>query len=323
MATGASPMSANLVGALCAMGATVFFSINDMAIKFLADGYALHQVVLIRSLVGMFAWLVLIMPLSGGIGVVKTQKLGMHIVRGLCVVFANMCFFLGLATMPLAEAVAIFFVSPLIITVFSVIFLNEKVGVWRWGSVALGLAGVVVMMRPGSDTFQMAALLPVLAATGYACLHILTRKIGGTESAATMLFYIQVTFIVTSGLIGLALGDGRFSGTASPSIEFLTRAWIIPESRDWIILVAIGVGGAAGGYLISQAYRLSEAAFAAPFEYLAMPLAILFGVIVFDEWPDLNAWAGIGLIIGSGLVLLWRETIQHRMLTKTAPRLRR
>ena len=316
-------MSANLTGALCAMVAAAFFSINDVAIKFMSDGYALHQVVLIRSLVGMAVWAILIMPLSGGLKVVKTNRLGMHIMRGLCVVFANMCFFLGLATMPLAEAVAIFFVSPLIITVFSVIFLKEVVGPWRGGAIGIGLSGVIVMMRPGSDTFQLAALLPVAAATGYACLHILTRKIGSTESAATMLFYIQVTFIVASGLIGLALGDGRFSGSASPSIEFLTRSWVMPEMGDWMILVGIGVGGTAGGYLISQAYRLSEAAFAAPFEYLAMPLSILWGVLVFDEWPDLNAWAGIGLIIGSGLVLLWRETIQHRMLTKTAPRLRR
>lgn len=316
-------LAPNMIGALCAMAAAIFFSINDMAIKFMSDGYALHQVVLIRSVVGMAVWALLIMPLSGGWQVVKTKRIGMHILRGLCVVFANMCFFLGLATMPLAEAVAIFFVSPLIITVFSVIFLKEVVGPWRWGAIAIGMAGVIVMMRPGSETFQLAALLPVLAATGYACLHILTRKIGGTESAATMLFYIQLTFIFSSGLIGLALGDGRFAGSGSASLEFLTRPWIMPATSDWMILVAIGVGGSAGGYLISQAYRLSEAAFAAPFEYLAMPLAILWGVLVFDEWPDFNAWAGIGLIIGSGLVLLWREAMQHRMLTKTAPRLRR
>lgn len=316
-------MSLNLTGALCALAAAVFFSINDMAIKFLSDGYALHQVVLIRSLIGMTLWMVLIMPFSGGWRVVKTKRPVMHFIRGFCVVFANMSFFLGLAALPLAEAVAIFFVSPLIITVFSVAFLGEKVGPWRWGAIAIGFVGVLVIVDPRGATFQIASILPLLAATSYAVLHILTRKIGKTESAATMLFYIQLTFILTSGAIGLALGNGRFSGNADLSLEFLTRSWTMPEITDWWIFVAIGIGSSAGGYLISQAYRLSEAAFAAPFEYLAMPLAILWGVLVFGEWPDLNAWSGIALIIGSGLVLLWREALGKGMLGKRSPRLRR
>ena len=317
------PMSTNLIGALCAMAAAVFFSFNDMAIKFMSGGYALHQVVLIRSVVGMSVWLVLVMPFSGGWKVVKTDRLGMHILRGLCVVFANLTFFLGLAAMPLAGAVAIFFVSPLLITVFSVLFLGERVGPFRWGAIVIGFAGVLVMVNPGAGSFQIAALLPILAATGYAFLHILTRKIGGTESAATMLFYIQLTFIVTSILVGLVLGDGRFSGNSHPSLDFLTRAWVVPQVSDWGILVAIGLASSGGGYLISQAYRLSEAAFAAPFEYLAMPLAILFGVLVFGEYPVFRDWVGIALIIGSGLVLLWRESVKNRPLTETAPRLRR
>lgn len=318
-----NPASTNLIGALCAMAAAAFFSFNDMAIKFLSDGYALHQVVLIRSVIGMAVWLVIVMPLSGGWSVVRTKRLGVHILRGLCVVFANVCFFLGLAAMPLAGAVAIFFVSPLLITVFSVVFLGERVGPFRWGAIVIGFIGVLVMVNPSGDSFQIAALLPILAATGYAFLHILTRKIGGTESAATMLFYIQLTFIVSSIIVGLALGDGRFDGSAHPSLEFLTRAWVIPAVSDWGILLAIGVASSGGGYLISQAYRLSEAAFAAPFEYLAMPLAILFGVLVFGEYPVLRDWFGIALIIGSGLVLLWRESVKKRPLTETAPRLRR
>jgi len=316
-------MSPNLAGALCALTAAVFFSVNDMAIKVLSGDYALHQVVLIRSLIGMTLWALLIMPFSGGWQVVKTKRPVMHFIRGFCVVFANMCFFLGLAVLPLAEAVAIFFVSPLIITVFSVLFLGEKVGPWRWAAIAIGLVGVIVIVDPRGATFQIASILPLLAATSYALLHILTRKIGKTESAATMLFYIQLTFILTSGAIGLALGDGRYSGNGDLSVEFLTRSWATPALTDWWIFVAIGIGSTAGGYLISQAYRLSEAAFAAPFEYLAMPLAILWGVLVFGEWPDLNGWSGIALIIGSGLVLLWREALGKRLLSKRSPRLRR
>ena len=118
----------NLIGISCAVGAGIFFSFNDMSIKFLSGDYALHQVVLIRSTLGMLFLLLFLLPFDGGLSALKTKRLGMHLFRGLCVVFANMTFFLGLAAMPLADAVAIFFVAPLIITVFSVIFLREVVG---------------------------------------------------------------------------------------------------------------------------------------------------------------------------------------------------
>lgn len=300
---------ASLIGVLCAVGASFFFSFNDMAIKFLSDGYALHQVVLIRSVIGMGFLLAILVPFEGGFQALKTKRLGIHLLRGLSVVFANMTFFLGLAAMPLADAVAIFFISPLVITAFSVIFLGETVGPRRWAAVGVGMLGVIVMMRPGSGTFQMAAFLPLAAAFGYAALHTMTRKIGVTEKATTMTFYIQVTFIVVSGAIGLGIGDGRFAGSGDPSLDFLLRAWTWPTWGDLPIFVVIGVGSTFGGYLISQAYRLAEAGLAAPFEYIAMPLAIFWGVVVFDEWPDLTAWIGIALIIGGGLYIFWRETI--------------
>ena len=121
-------MSPARLGAVSALLAVLLFSINDATIKFLSGGYALHEVVLIRSLIGFVIIVALIAPMTNGWAIMRTRRLGMHLLRGLLVVAANMLFFLGLAAMPLAEAVAIFFVSPLIITVFSVIFLGEKVG---------------------------------------------------------------------------------------------------------------------------------------------------------------------------------------------------
>lgn len=313
----------NLTGALCAMGGMACFSVNDMAIKFLSGGYALHQVVLFRSAIGILIFVMLVMPLNGGPKVFRTRRLGMHIFRGFCVVFANTTFFLGVAAMPLADAVAIFFISPLVISVFSVIFLGETVGPRRWGAIAIGLAGVLVMMRPGTATFQYAALLPLAAAVGYASLHMLTRRIGGTESAATMSVYIQITFLFVSLFVGLAIGDGRFAGGASPSLEFLFRAWIWPDPADYPIFLAIGACSTFGGFLISQAYRVSEAAFVAPFEYVALPMALVWGVVVFSDWPDAMAWTGIVLIAASGLFLLWRETVKDAAVAVEAPKYRR
>lgn len=313
-----------LLGALCALGAVFCFSVNDTAIKFLSDGYALHEVVLFRSLIGMTVLLTVLLPLSGGLAALRTRRLALHLARGGCVVFANMTFFLGLASLQLADGVALFFVSPAIITVFSVIFLGEHVGPGRWAAIAVGLLGVLVILRPGTSVFQPAALLPIAAAFGYATLHMLTRYIGRTENAMSMSFYIQVTFIVVSAVTGLAIGDGRYaSGLDGASLEFLLREWSMPHGRDWLVLIAVGVTSAFGGYLISQAYRVAEVAAVAPIEYVAMPLAVIWGVTVFGEWPDWIAVAGILLIIGSGLVMVLAEARGRHAGVPQTPRYRR
>lgn len=300
-------LSPQLAGGLCAAFSVIFFSTNDFLIKFLSGEYALHQVVLIRSIIGLMIILTLIAPLTSGWAIVKTRRLKMHLLRGLCVVVANMTFFLGLAAMPLADAVAIFFVAPLIITVFSVFFLGEYVGPRRWVAILVGLLGVMLIVRPGTSAFQIASLLPIAAAFAYALIHIIARMIGNTESAETMAFYIQITFIAVCVAIGLAIGDGSFSNQSHPSLAFFFRAWSWPETSDYWLFAVLGVGVALAGYFISQAYRIGEAAFVAPFEYLAMPLAVFWGYAVFDELPDRMTWIGIGLIIGSGLFSVWRE----------------
>jgi len=312
-----------LLGAMSAAGAALCFSVNDMAIKFLSGGYALHQVVLTRSAIGMVFLLAFIVPFAGGYSALRTRRLGKHAIRGLFVVFANMAFFLGIATLPLAEGVALFFVAPLIITVFSVVFLKETVGPRRWVAVVLGLVGVGIMLRPGTEAFQPAALLPIASAFGYAGLHIMTRHIGRTESSAALAFYIQVTFILVSGVIGLAVGDGRFAGSGDPSLEFMLRAWTMPSPRDWAILAVVGLASACGGFLIGQAYKLSEAALVAPFEYLSIVMAVIWGRVIFGERPDIVALLGISLILFSGLYMIWREAKMRRQGARGGPRYRR
>lgn len=312
-----SRFSPNFIGISSTIGASFFFSFNDMAIKLLSGDYALYQVVLIRSILGMMVLLCLIVPLEGGLKILRTKRLTMQILRGLCVVIANMTFFLALAAMPLADVVAIFFVSPLVITVFSVIFLYETVGPHRWIAVAIGFVGVIVMMRPGSGTFQLAALLPVVAAISYAGLHTFTRKLGSTEKASTMTFYIQITFITISSVMGLVAGEGQFAGSSDPSLDFLLRAWVWPDPGDYWVFIMIGFSSTFGGYLISKAYQLCEAGLAAPFEYTSLLLAIVWGFMVFGEWPDNTAWIGISLIVGAGLFMLWRETVRNAKATKS------
>lgn len=316
-------MTSLQLGSLTAAIAVVLFSVNDTAIKFLSGGYPLHEIVLVRSAIGLFLVCALIAPMTDGFAMVRTKRLKLHLLRGLFVVMANMLFFLGLAAMPLADAVAIFFVSPLVITVFSVVFLGETVGPRRWAAILVGFIGVVIMMRPGTDAFQYASLFPLIAAVCYAGLHMLTRVIGRTESAATMAFYIQITFIIVSISIGLIFGNGRFGNQPDPSMEFLLRAWVWPDASDIPIMILLGVCTGIGGYCISQAYRVAPAAVVAPFEYLALPLSVIWGVIVFDEWPDAVAFVGMAFILGAGLFTVWREAKVGAEPPVANPRVRR
>ena len=297
-----------VLGIASAMGASCFFALNDSSIKFLSGGYALHQIVLIRSLIGMAVIMALVLPSQGGLAAFRTKRLRMHLLRGAFVITSNFCFFLGLAAMPLADAVALFFIAPLLITALSVPMLGEKVGPRRWAAVGVGLLGVIVMLRPGMGMFHAAMLLPLVAALCYAMLHMLTRRMGATESAATMTLYVQMSFVFISVIIGLVLGGGAFATDANVSLAFLTRAWDWPAMGDFPIFLLSGFAAAFGSLLITHAYRSCEAALVAPFEYVYMPLAILFGVMIFGEWPDPVAWAGMVLICGAGLYVVWRET---------------
>ena len=297
------------------MTAVLIFSSQDVAIKWLSEGaYPLHEIVFIRAFVAIIVTLAILVPLEGGYRNLRSKRWALHLVRGMSIVLGNMLFFTGLASLPLAEGVAIFFVAPLFITLLSVPILGERIGVHRMMAVIVGFCGVVIMVRPGSASFQAAALMPLGAALAYASMQMMTRKLGMAEKASTMAFYIQLMFLISSGLMWLVAGDGRYSGGDNPSIEFLLRAWVWPTFEDGSIIVGIGCLNAFGGYLISQGYRLAEAGLAAPFEYIAVPLSIFWSILIWGDWPDGTAWLGIALIVGGGLYVAYRETMRGRII---------
>ena len=308
--------TSNLLGIVCVIAAVFAFTTQDMGIKWLSGDYALHQIVLIRAGVALALTLGILVPLEGGYRNLLTPRLPLHLARGLSVVVANLTFFLGLASLPLGEATALFFVAPLFITALSVLLLGEKVGLRRWVAVLIGLSGVIVMLRPGDGLFRAAALLPIVAAFAYALLQIFTRKLGLAEKASTMAFYIQITFIVVSSSVGLAAGEGQYVVGDSQQMQFLLRAWVWPSSHDALIMLGIGVLNGGASYLISQAYRTSEAGLIAPFEYIAMPLAVFWGVVMWGDWPDGVTWIGIVLIGGAGLYIFYRETVRDAWILR-------
>lgn len=302
-----------LNGILLVLGGSVVFSINDVAIKFLSGDYALHQVILVRSMVSLSFLLVLIAVAGSGFAQLRTRRPLEHLLRVAIVMVSNVTFFMGLAALPLADAVATAYVAPILVTLLSIVVLGEKVGPRRWAAVAVGMLGVVVMLRPGAGVVQTAALLVLISAFCYASGHMMTRRMRDTESAITLNFYVQTGFVVVSCAMGLWVGDGHLAGSANPSLAFLFRAWIWPPMADWPALLATGVAVTIGGLMVAQAYRTCEAGLIAPFEYAGMPMAILWGAVIFGQLPDATGWVGITLICGAGLYTLWRETLNRRV----------
>jgi S-adenosylmethionine uptake transporter len=296
-------------------------SVNDMLIKQLSGAYPLHEIVFARSAIGLIFCLPLVY-LEGGWRILKTRRPLLHALRGLLIVAANMSFFAALAALPLADATALFFAAPLFITLLSIPLLGEKVGIVRLSAVLIGFAGVLLMQRPWADPQSLQAsrlvlLLPVVAALTYALNQLMTRKLGVDSKASALSLYIHVSFIAVSLIFFVLAGDGRYAtASENPSVQFLLRAWIWPTPSDAWVLLWLGFNAAIIGYCLSQAYRLADAATVAPFEYVGLPLAVLWGWVVFAEFPVWEVWAGIALILGSGLFVFLRERQKARIVAR-------
>lgn len=291
-------------------------SINDALIKQLSDQYPLHQMVLIRAAVGL-AFSMVLLQFEGGFPALRTKTPGLHLLRGICIVIANLAYFAALASIPLADATALFYVAPLFITLLSIPILGEKVGVRRWTAVLIGFLGVLVMLRPGGeiagDGNRLILMLPVFSAFAYALMQILTRKLGVASKASAMAAYTQATFIAVSSAFWFAAGDGRYAeGVDSPSLIFLLRAWVWPTPEEWPLLLFLGLLSGATGYSMARAYRSADVATIAPFEYLALPMAIFLGWLMFDHLPGPWVISGSALIACSGVYVFLREKQRAR-----------
>ena len=301
----------NTQAVLCLVSALACLTVSDSIIKWLSPELPLHQITLFRSCFALVIVL-LIVQLEGGLVTLKTRRPVLHFVRGSMLVLANMFFFAGLAAMPLAETVVLFYTAPLFICILSQPVLGEKVGLSRWLVIIVGLIGAIIMLRPGSEVFKLVSLLPILAALSYAAMTMMTRKLGIRERAGALTFYIQVAFIVISSLTGMIIGDGAFDVYDSESLGFLLRAWVWPNRYQLQMLMLCGGIVSIGGYLISQAYRLGEASAVAPFEYASLPFALVIGFYLWGDWPDWHAFIGTGLIICSGLLVFYLENRAHK-----------
>ena len=322
-ASPAAPADRGVLAIALILAGMVFISVNDMVMKRLSGDYALHQLVFMRSALGICISLA-ILRFEGGYRLLRTRRPGLHLLRGLLIVVANMAFFTALSVLPLAMVTAIFFVAPLLITLLAIPVLGETVGAHRLAAVLVGFAGVLVMVRPGvADRFDVAPwvlALPILSAACYAGMQVLTRKLGADMPASGLAIYIQAMFLAVSAAFWLAAGDGRFAERVEgETLTFLLRAWRWPDAADWGWFAAIGLASSGIAYCLSAAYRLGDAATIAPFEYVALPLAIFWGWLIFGEFPEPVTLLGIALIGASGVHVFLRERALRRRVATDRP----
>lgn len=221
----------------------------------------------------------------------RTSQPGMQVLRALMPFGTSLAFFYAVQHMQLAEAVAVFEVCPLIITILAYFVLGEKIGPRRWTGVAIGMVGALIIIRPGTEVFTAVSLLPMLGALCFAGYAILTRKMGSGESHWTSFLY--------TALIGAAVASC-----------FVPFHWSTPDLADAAVMSVFGVLGGAGHVLMTLALRHTPASVAAPFNYTGLVWAAMWGFVVFGEFPDAWTWAGAAVIVGAGLYVWWRER-QH------------
>jgi drug/metabolite transporter (DMT)-like permease len=276
------------------LASTVFLGASDVTAKYLSATLPSIEIAWIRFLV--FALIMLPAMLSGSrLFALHTQRPGLQVMRGVALLASSLFFISGLRFLPIAEASATGFVSPLFVTALSIVFLGESVGVRRWIATAVGLIGVLIILRPGSGAFHPAAFFPIVSALAWAGTLIMTRMMSGSEHAATTMTYSSIVGVcILSALVPLV--------------------WVAPSWHDIAFGIFIGVASTAGQWIVVLAFRYADASVLAPFSYTQLLWVSILGFIIFGELPDIWTVTGAAFIVGSGLYTAHRERVRRSQL---------
>ena len=306
MTDGRAAPSSNVRGVGFLVLALFTISLQTVAVKWISGSYPVLQIVILRSLVAL-PFTLLLYRYEGKRGLPTTQRPRLEYARGLFLFLSYTTFMMGLAALPLAEIAAIRNSGPLMITLLSVVMLGERVGPRRWLALLVGFAGVLLIVRPGSATFNLGSIFVLISVLFYALTVMVTRKLHTTDSSATMSYYSTLVYLVGASIVApLVILAGDMPG-AHPSIAFLFRPWAMPTPVDFAIMAGLGIVWAAWMYFLARAYSLAQASVAAPFEYLGLPIDVMWGFLIWGEVPTWMTWAGACLTIFSGMYVLYRE----------------
>ncbi len=299
-------ISSNVKGVGFLVVAMLIISIQNVVVKWIGGDYSALEIVAFRSLVALPCTL-LFYRYEGKRGLPKTKQHKLQYTRGVFLFLSYTTFMMGLAALPLAEVESIKYSGPLMITFLSVVILGEKVGPRRWLALVIGFVGVLLIVRPGSTTFNLGSVFILISTLLYALMVISTRKLQAYDSSATMAYYSSLVYLVAAlVLVPLPAIVGAVPD-AHPSIAFLIRAWSLPTFLDWLIMSGLGLVWAGWMYFMSRAYSTVQASLLAPFEYISLPINIRWGFLFWHEIPTWMTLAGAALTLFSGLYVLYRE----------------
>ena len=273
------------------------FSLMDLVVKW-SDGYPLGQVLFFRGFVGALIYF-LIIPRDRIKNFYYTKKAGLHFLRCFFGLIALLSIFTALRNLPLATVVSISFAAPIFTTIFSIFFLSEKVGVYRWLAVFIGFIGIIIIAEPGLTELNIYYIYPVIFCLGMAYVAISIRQLSRTEPVWLISLYFSISITIVS-------------------LTTIPSGWIVPSLSDFIILTFLGIFGGFANLWLSQSYKYSEVSLVTPLKYLGLVFAIIFGYFIWEETPTLKTLAGSILVILSSVIIFRREIFLNKQIS--APR---
>ena len=280
-------------GPVMIMTAVAMFVVMDTISKYLSRFYPVPAIVWARYFFHVLLVVIVLGPRLG-LGLVRTRRLRVQLIRGLLLAGSTLFFVFGIKQMPLAETSSITFIAPVLVTLMGAFFLKEKVETARWLAVAGGFAGVLIIIRPGGGVFTWTSVLPLCCAACFACYQILTRKVANLESPYTSIFY--------SGLVGSVL--------MSLTLPYV---WIRPQSvYHGLLFVLIGIIGGLSHLIMIKAYDYAPASRLAPFSYTQLIWVTAMGYLVFGHFPDHWSLIGIAVIMASGIYIAAHQQLSER-----------
>lgn len=268
-------------------------AVMDTCAKLLGAGYTVSQIILFRNGIGALAIFVFALSRLSGLNGLRPQMPGLLVLRSALNLMAAFCFFTALRYMPLADAFAIAFAAPLFITALSVPLLGEHVGFRRWSAVIFGFVGVLFIVRPDPGNFRIESLLPLGAALSYALSMLIGRKMTRHMTTSAIMFWPSLVAVVVSA-------------------SLMPWHWHPPDAADGILFVAMGLIGTLGMSMITQGYRHAPASVIAPFDYTVLFWGAIFGWLIWNDIPGIDVLIGSGILIASGLYILYRESGVYR-----------
>jgi len=292
-----------LKGMMLAAFGFSLFSFGDTFIKFMADSnFTAIQTAFWVSFMGMIGYLSIAPEIGGLKQTFRTKKLRWHILRGL---FSVCVFFMvinGFQKLGLALTYTLLFIGPFLATILSAVILKDKVGVHRWTSIIIGFIGILVVLRPGSAPIEFAALGMIVAAFFFACNSIIIRKIGNEDPIIAFAFYNTLISILVFGTLNIVQGG-------------FERIPTISELTYFISVVFFHIGGT---FAVTRAFSQTETALVAPFHYIQLLWGVLFGYIFFETTIDKWTAIGAGIIVSSGIYMIWREKVKNAEFNRGA-----